>query len=388
MAELELPPLLGLPTLLRKTPSELSALMSNTHAATDLSFVCMQMFYVLIVLTQNEFALEMQTKALSLQRVYRLAGPLNPKVRLLVIFGPGNMQDNTPIEFVLDNSDVQMDMLFILAGQELPELIPEHDIAFVAIGESDKNSPILTQLALLAIDWPRPILNHPDNIKNGARDACYRLLKDVDGLVVPRTVRWHRHDRLDMDFPMTIRPVDTQGGNGLRQVGGLSELDAYLDDFPSPEYYVAQFVDYRSTDGKFRKLRIVLIDAKPYVCHLAISESWMVHYLSAGMEASAEKRSEEALFMETFDDNFAVRYRHQLETIAKRLKLDYVTLDCAELDDGRLLLFEADSRGLIHAFDPIDVYPYKPPIMQKAFDAFRALLSDRGPREHFHQLQV
>ena len=377
LAELELPRIVGLPTIVRMSPVELSTLISDTHAVADLSFVCMQMVFVLLALNQNEFALDMQARALSLQRVYRLAGPSDPKVRLLVILGPGNMQDNTPIEFVLDNSEVQMDLLFILPGQELPGVIPEHDIAFVAIGESDKNSQILTQVASLAKDWPRPVLNHPEMIKNGARDACYRLLKDVDGLVVPRTVRWHRHGGLDMDYPITIRPIDTQGGKGLKRVGNANELDIYLDQFPSMAYYMGQYVDYRSQDGMFRKLRIVLIDGKPYICHLAISESWMVHYLTAGMEASADKRIEEAAFMKTFDTSFAVRYRDQLDAIAKLLKMDYVTIDCAELSDGRLLLFEADSRGLIHSTDPADMYPYKPLIMQKAFDAFRVMLSDR-----------
>jgi len=376
MAELALPHIVGLPTILRMSPAELSTFIASTHAVADLSFVCMQMAFVLLALNQIDFAAEMQARALSLQRVYRLAGTGNPRIRLLVLLGPGNMLDNTPIEFLLENSDVQLDLLFILPGQELPVVIPEHDIAFVAIGESDKNSQILTQMASLANDWPRPILNHPDNIRNGARDACYRLLKEVDGLVVPRTVRWHRQDYLDMDFPITIRPIDTQGGNGLMRVGGLSELDTYVDRFPALEYYVAPYIDYRSIDGKFRKLRIVLIGAKPYICHLAISESWMVHYRSAGMDASAEKRLEEASVMQTFEDNFAVRYCNQLDSIATLLKLDYVTIDCAELDDGRLLMFEADTRGLVHAADSVDMYPYKPPIMQKAFDAFRALLSD------------
>jgi hypothetical protein len=137
-------------------------------------------------------------------------------------------------------------------------------------------------------------------------------------------------------------------------------------------------VDYQSADGLYRKLRIVLIDGAPFICHLAISSHWMVHYLSAGVAESAEKRLEEQRMMESFDQDFAWRFQMQLREIARALQLDYVTIDCAEGPDGALLVFEADSRGIIHAADPVHIYPYKPAVMQKAFDAFAALLRQRA----------
>lgn len=38
----------------------------------------------------------------------------------------------------------------------------------------------------------------------------------------------------------------------------------------------------------------------------------------------------------------------------------------------------ADIGGWIHATDPDDVFPYKPPVMQKAFNAFRNMLAMRS----------
>jgi hypothetical protein len=103
----------------------------------------------------------------------------------------------------------------------------------------------------------------------------------------------------------------------------------------------------------------------------------MVHYLSAGMQDSAEKRLEEQCAMENFETDFALRFKAELAAIAQALQLDYVTLDCAIARDGQLLVFEADSRGLIHAADPVHLYPYKPFVMQKAFDAFANMLRRR-----------
>ncbi|HEX4327269.1 MAG TPA: hypothetical protein VH105_10640, partial [Burkholderiales bacterium] len=57
-------------------------------------------------------------------------------------------------------------------------------------------------------------------------------------------------------------------------------------------------------------------------------------------------------------------------------------IDCAETADGRLLVFEVDPAMVVHALDPVDLYPYKPAAMHKLFAAFRAmLLRAAGGRE-------
>ncbi|HEY8908460.1 MAG TPA: hypothetical protein VIM63_20780 [Rhodoferax sp.] len=224
------------------------------------------------------------------------------------------------------------------------------------------------------------MLNAPRFIRRCARETVYELLHDIPGLLVPATRRLDREQVRQAAMPFTIRPVDTQGGNGLVKIDRAAELEVFFDQYPETDYHVADFVDYRSDDGHYRKFRIVLIDGHPYLCHLAVSEHWMVHYRSAGMELDADKRAEEAHAMASFDTDFALRHQQALQTIASRLGLDYVVLDGSETRDGRLLLFEADSRGWIHATDPVDLFPYKPAIMQKAFDGFRTMLLKRLPR--------
>lgn len=374
LAEIDLHPILGLLSVVRMPASTIPDLIVKTHADPDPANLCMQMFYVLLALGQHEFALDMQARALEQRCLYRIAGPAAPAIRLLALMGPGDMMDNTPFEFVVENSDIRLDLLFLLPGQELPEIIPDHDVAIVAIGESDKNRPLLAHMEALLATWPRPVLNHPQYILRCARDTAYQLLNDIPGLLIPATRRLEREQIRRSRFPITIRPVDTHGGNGLVKLDIDVELDAYFELYPDTAYYVAEYVDYRAEDGLFRKTRIALIDGKPYVCHLAISDNWMVHYHSAGMEFSEQKRAEEAAMMENFDQDFSVRHRAALDAIADRLGLDYVVLDCGEMRDGRLLLFETDSRGWIHSTDPVDIFPYKQKVMQKAFDAFRTML--------------
>src|SRR5206468_288417 len=112
------------------------------------------------------------------------------------------------------------------------------------------------------------------------------------GLCLPRTVRVNRAIlrsvaeealRLPLvleegEFPLIARPVDSHKGQGQARLQSPAELRDYLHSRGEEDFYLARFVDYRSLDGQFRKYRIVLIGARPELCHLAISEHWMVHY--------------------------------------------------------------------------------------------------------------
>jgi hypothetical protein len=85
-------------------------------------------------------------------------------------------------------------------------------------------------------------------------------------------------------------------------------------------------------------------------------------------------------FFARFDDDFAARHRDALRLIARRLELEYVGIDCGETPDGELLIFEVDSGMTVHAMDPLDLFPYKQPQMQKVFRAFRQMLLDASRR--------
>jgi hypothetical protein len=95
------------------------------------------------------------------------------------------------------------------------------------------------------------------------------------------------------------------------------------------------------------------------------------------MHEHAARRAEEAGWMRGFHTDFGARHHAVFAEIARRMALDYIVLDCAQARDGRLLLFEADTRSWVHATDPAALYPYKAPVMRRAFDAFGALLARR-----------
>ena len=165
---------------------------------------------------------------------------------------------------------------------------------------------------------------------------------------------------------------------GLARIGDRAALGSYLAERQETEFFVARFVDYAGDDGLFRKYRIVIVDGRPYACHMAIADRWDIWYLNAGMGFSESKRREEADFMRTFDSAFAVRHQRALAAMTARVGLDYFTVDCAENRNGELLIFEADNTAVVHNMDSPELYPYKPPQMRKIFEAFAAMLVARA----------
>jgi hypothetical protein len=335
---------------------------------------------------QRDLGLSLQGLALDIQQLYRLQSAAGGTgIRLLAILSPGDLAENNILEFLIEGSDISLDMLYVSPDIPFPATLPDHDLAMVAVCETDRNRPLLQHLETLLKSWPRPVVCAPGRIARLSRDGACGLLPSAPGMVVPVTTRMDRRalegiGRCDCTFPIIVRPVDSQKGHGLAKVDAPGAIMDYLETRPEDAFYVARYVEYRGPDGQFRKYRIVLIDTRPYVCHMAISDSWVVHYMNAGMVESAPKRAEEARFFAAFDDDFARRHHDALLSIAQRTELEYVGIDCSETPDGELLIFEVDSGMTVHAMDPVDLFPYKQPQMRKVFRAFRQMLIDASRR--------
>jgi hypothetical protein len=173
-----------------------------------------------------------------------------------------------------------------------------------------------------------------------------------------------------LSFPLVVRPISTHAGNGMERIIDIPGLSAWLSTQPAPELYVAPFIDFRGPDGLYNKQRVVFIEGKAFASHMALSEHWIVHYLSAGMAQSPAKRAVEQAWMENFDTDFAIRHKESFAALYRHIGLDYFGIDCAELPDGRLLVFELDVAMVVHNMDSAVIYPYKQVAMRKLFDAF------------------
>jgi hypothetical protein len=330
----------------------------------------------------------LQSAALKLRQVYRRppAVAADRPLKLLAFMAPGDFMANTPLEFMLEGSNIVLDMMYVVPNLPLPKP-PEHDVALVAAVESDETLPVLRQISELVKSWPQQVVNAPDRIARLTRAGTWELLRSASNIVIPKNVRIDRRtfegiaagsveieSILDEGFPIIARPFWSQAGMGLVKIESAAAINAYLCEWQDAEFYLAPFVDYRSRDGLFRKARIAVINGSPFVCHMAISQHWMIHYLNADMHNDAAKRAEEACFMANFDSDFGVRHAAAFKTIAERTGLEYLPIDCGETSDGKLLVFEVGTGMIVHSMDPPDLFPYKRPQMEKVFKAFQAML--------------
>ena len=385
---------------------------------------------------RRELGLALQQDMLGRCQKFRIApGPAAQlaearPLRLLGLVAPGDLQMNMPIEFIVQNLNVQLDLLYVVPGVPLPPVIPDHDVAMCLI--SDSSPEALARLAPLLARWPRPVLNNPAKLLGGeasgkllggeasgtfiggeasgtfiggeasgrllgagahgrfdglTRDGIARLFQDAPEISVPETVTRTRQELADHLhrgsglsplpgglWPIVIRPVGSHAGQSLARLEDTEALAAYLGNAPFGLFYVSCFVDYSSEDGFFRKRRVAMIGAEALLCHVGISRDWMIHYLNAGMAESPAKRVDEARAMADFDTGFGRRHRQAFAVLQARLGLDYFIVDCAEAPDGSLLVFEVEMAAIIHCLDPIDAFAYKQPQMRRVFAAFEALL--------------
>ena len=351
------------------------------------------------LLGDKQTGLAIQAEVLAFHRLFRSpCSAEKPKLRVLALAAAIDIGGNTPIEFLLEDSGIELLTLYVIAGAELPVPLPDHDIAIVIASDSEECRDALRIIDRVAARWPRPILNLPRLVGNLDRDKLHGLLDGIEGLDIPATASVSRAQLSDvaqskllfadiaaeLQFPIIVRPRGSHAGVGLAKLDDRAAIARYLADRPEQEFFVSRFVDYPNDDGLFRKYRIVFVDGRPYACHMAIADRWDIWYLNAGMAFCESKRLEEANFMQSFDGGFASKHRAALAAMADRVGLDYFTVDCAENKRGELLIFEADNTAVVHNMDSPELFPYKPPQMRAIFEAFADMLyrHARHDREH------
>ncbi|WP_394761425.1 RimK family alpha-L-glutamate ligase [Phenylobacterium sp.] len=335
---------------------------------------------------EREKGLTLQAAALALGRCYRTVHGSGRALRVLAFVAPGDLMTNTPLDFLLEGSDVELTTWYVDGAAPRPDEVPDHDLAFLAISQADDGSAALAPLVGAFEAWPKPVINgRADLIAALSRDGVANAFAGHPRIVAPATrqvarttldavcanARFLATLHPDLTFPIIVRPIGSHAGKGLEKLYGTVDLADYLERHEAAEFFIAAFCYYAGADGLYRKLRVVFVNGRPFVAHMAVSARWMVHYLNADM-GEVSHRQEEARMMATFDDAFAARHAEAFADLTRAFGLDYVGIDCAETQDGRLVVFEADVAMIVHAMDSAELYPYKKPAMAKLFAGFVA----------------
>jgi tetratricopeptide (TPR) repeat protein len=278
--------------------------------------------------------------------------------------------------------------------------LPPYDIVFNAIADPDRSGPADAPLAAFLASSQAPALNDPARIAATRRDRLPALLAGIANLVIPPTIRLGTapgSQAAPIPPPYLLRPAGAHGGAGLQRIAGAqppatsppapAAAPAHASasgpaSGPASDWYITPYHELRAPDGHFRKYRMIFIDREIYPYHLAISQNWLVHYVSADMPAHAWKLAEEAAFLANPAAALGHRAHAALAEAARRIDLDYCGIDFTMLPDGQVFVFEANATMLVHPEDESGPLAFKNGAVQDITAALRRLIDrkmkDRG----------
>ncbi|MDB5991166.1 MAG: hypothetical protein JWQ10_2569 [Herbaspirillum sp.] len=327
--------------------------------------------------------------------------PATMPMRNILILCAGR-PGNVPFDYLLPqtrNTRIKWVIEYAVRGEQQ---LPHYDLIFNAIGDADT-----ANRSRDAVDWflalnSKPVLNPPEVIERTSRDQIGVLLDGIANIHIPRVIRWDRRQAAladtnanadtNMDpltaaaataalsYPVIVRPAGAHGGDGVVLVHSPQEMaaiSAAAMAATADELYLSSYCEYRSTDGFYRKYRVIFVDRKPYPYHLAISSQWLTHYVTADMLSLRWKLAEEYMFLNDPVTALGGAAWQALENMGQRLNLDFGGVDFSILPDGKLLLFEANATMLVHPEAYSAELKFKNIFVQRILDAFEQLLDRR-----------
>src|SRR3984885_6735187 len=119
------------------------------------------------LLGDKQAGLAIQHEILASHQLFRSpCATKQPRLRVLALAAATDMGSNTPIEFLLEESGIELLTLYVIGEAELPTPLPEHDVAIVIASDSEDCRDALRKIDAAAPNWPRPLLNPPQLVSS------------------------------------------------------------------------------------------------------------------------------------------------------------------------------------------------------------------------------
>ncbi len=298
------------------------------------------------------------------------------------------------IKNFVDKSKVNLYLASIM-GNNLDQVtkVPDFDLAINTVSCADLHGATLRKLdRFLADSDPKRILNLPSQVLKTSREENARRLGKLDGLVFPRTELYANDlppekgvDALlgqGFSFPMILRLPGTQTGESVEKIDNRAGAEAYLRGSGQGQpVYVIDYVDCQGEEGYFHKSRCFFIDQVFYPVAGLSSDSWQIHsgdrYQVMDKQQSLQEREQRYLAdPRGFLGEAAI---DRLHAIRDCLKLDFFGIDFTLDRQGRLVIFEANA-AMRHNYDHATAFPYTRPYLDRASNAFKAMIQRRCAR--------
>lgn len=258
------------------------------------------------------------------------------------------------------------------------------DVLFNAISDPDVFGDNLTALAETA----ETVINHPAQCLQNTRNWLSERFADEADFVVPKTHRAAARSRrsdlvsgLDLTFPLLMRPVGSQTGEGLVKFEDAAAFEK--TDYVLEESYLTAFHDFRSDDSWYRKYRCWWIGGKVVPNHLFVHAHWKVHSAASRLGTMAERpalQDEEQAFLADEKSDRRKQIDRMMHAIAEANGLDYFGVDFSFLPDGKIVVFEANATMRSHYPEYAETFPYLSKPAEAHVAAFQKLIKAKAVR--------
>ncbi len=236
-------------------------------------------------------------------------------------------------------------------------------LVFNQIADADTHRGALERCASLCDQLNTTVINHPRHVLQTGRDQVSRLLQDIPGVIMPRTVRFRPRSPEEVvahaaaegfAFPCIARVAGEHHGKSMVRLDSAEDLPLlHALPFDSRDFYLAEYVDYRDPDGFYHKQRIIVIDGEPVLRHSLYMDDWMVHASAREFMMKRESWDDDIARFDRLSREVMPSLQPAISEIARRLQLEYFGIDCCLLADGGMLVFEANANmNVLHGTNP------------------------------------
>ena len=243
------------------------------------------------------------------------------------------------------------------ARKQIPQ--PAFVINNVANGELVISGGNLADLTALFDGFGVPVVNHPTKVIQTTRDMSAKLLDDLSGVVIPKTLRFSSMGKTQealvqeiegqYEYPLITRTVFSQMGKGMTKADSREDLIQVLASGLPENFFVTQFVDSRAGNEFYRKIRAAFVQDEIVIVRVDYSTNWNAHgrrKTEEGMAFYLKHRyllDEEKRICKDPQAGLGRSALQSLRAIRDRIPMDVFGLDFDVDADGRLIFYEANA---------------------------------------------
>jgi tetratricopeptide (TPR) repeat protein len=242
------------------------------------------------------------------------------------------------------------------ARKQIPQ--PDFVINNCANGELVLSEGHLSELIELFDSFGVPVVNHPAKAVQTTRDASAKLLNDIPGVLVPKTMRFSSVGKTcqqlvqeiedQYDYPLIARTLASQDGQGMIKVDCRDALVEVLASGCPEKFFVTQFVDSRGEKEIYRKLRAAVVNDEIIIVRADYKDFWKVDGRKTDERVAfllkhADLLDEEKRICADPEKELGRSAIRALRVIRDRIPLDVFGVDFEVDPGGKLIFYEANA---------------------------------------------